>query len=137
MDAPAKAPGVPLSITDLRRQRARTLLLRVSLVVVLPTALAGIYYGLIATDQYESVSAITVESADVGGAGGLESLIGIVPGASAGKDAMAVREYILSRDVLARLNREHNFIAHFQSENADVLSRLAKDATFEEAYEYN
>lgn len=136
MDAPAKAPGLPLSITDLRRKRARSLVLRLTLAVVLPTAIAGVYYGAIASDQYESVSAITVESADSSATGGLESLMGIVPGASAGKDAMAVREYILSRDVLQRLDREHGYIAHFQSQDADALSRLAKDATFEEAYEY-
>src|SRR5258706_13661222 len=38
--------------------------------------------------------------------------------------------------MLARLDKEHAFIAHFKSQQHDVLSRLRESASFEEAYDY-
>ena len=38
--------------------------------------------------------------------------------------------------MLARLDKEHGFVAHYKSTSQDMLSRLSGDASFEEAYEY-
>lgn len=136
MDAPASPPNVPLSLKQLRKARARQLLKRLALFVGLPTAIATVYFGLIASDQFESISPVTVQSAEQQTSLGLESLIGVVPGAASSRDALTIREYILSREVLQRLDKEHSFIAHYRSKDADWFSRLGEDATFEDAYEY-
>lgn len=120
---------------DLRKERQRRTVLRLGLGVGLPTLLAAVYFGLIATPEYESISAFTVRSADGGGGMGLEFFIASVPGSSAGADAMLVQEYILSRDMLARLEAEHDFVAHYR-DHGDVVSRLWASSDAEERFEY-
>lgn len=120
---------------DLRKRRQRRTVLRLGVGVVLPTLLAIIYYGVIAAPQFESVSAFTVRSADGGGGMGLEFFIASVPGSSAGADAMLAQEYILSRDMLAKLESDNDFVAHYR-DHGDFVSRLAADADAEERFEY-
>jgi capsular polysaccharide transport system permease protein len=123
------------SARELRRARARRLLLRLSLFVALPTAVAGVYYAAVAADQFESYSLFTIHSAEVRPALALESLLTSVGGTNS-RDVLNVRDYVLSRDMLERLNKEHGFIAHYQAGSIDWISRLAHDASFEDAYEY-
>jgi capsular polysaccharide transport system permease protein len=52
------------------------------------------------------------------------------------RDTLAVRDFILSRDMLQLLEKEYHFRERFQSPSIDWISRLAADATFEDAYEY-
>jgi len=120
---------------DLRKARQRRTVLRLGLGVVLPTLLAMAYYALVAAPQYESVSAFTVRSADGGGGMGLEFFIASVPGSSAGADAMLAQEFILSRDMLAKVEAEHDFVAHYR-DHGDFVSRLAADADAEERFDY-
>lgn len=120
---------------DLRKIRQRRTALRLILGVGLPTLLAAVYFGVIAAPEYESISGFTVRSADGGGGMGLEFFIASVPGSSAGADAMLVQEYILSRDMLAKLEADHGFVAHYR-DHGDVLSRLSADADAEERFEY-
>ena len=136
MDAPADPPRVPLSLQQLRRNRARQLLRKLALWIGAPTLLATLYFGVLAADQYESVSPFIVQTAEQQPSFGLESLLGAVPGSGSSRDALAIREYVLSRDVLHKLDKEHGFIAHYQSSDADWVARLAADAAFEEAYDY-
>jgi capsular polysaccharide transport system permease protein len=119
-----------------RRARTRRLLRRLALFVVLPTTLAAVYYGLVATKQYESYALFTVQSSELRPALGVEGLLaGIATGAT-GHDALAIRDYVLSRDMLGRLDKEHAFIAHYKHPSHDFFSRMRASASFEEAYEY-
>ncbi len=120
---------------DLRKERQRRVIVRMLVGVVLPTLIAVVYYGVVAAPEYESLSAFTVRSADGGGGVGLELFIASVPGSSAGRDAILVQEFILSRDMLAKLEEEHGFVAHY-SEHGDFVSRLSADANFEERFAY-
>lgn len=136
-DAPALAParGTKAVARELRRARARRLGARLGVFVLLPTLAASAYYGLVATDQFESYSMFTIHSAETRPAMALESLLTVTSG-GAGRDALAVRDYVLSRDMLARLDKEHGFIAHYRDAKVDWLSRLPADASFEDVYEY-
>ncbi|MEM8699903.1 MAG: hypothetical protein AAGF44_12070, partial [Pseudomonadota bacterium] len=59
-------------------------------------------------------------------------------GAGNAQDAVAVEKFILSRDVLRRLEDEHGFIAHYKDPDFDYFHRLSADTSFEEAFElYN
>lgn len=121
----------------LRRKRRRRLAVRLGLYVLLPSALATTYYAGVASPQFESHATFTVQSSDQRpglGMGGL--LAGLAEGVGGGHDALVVRDYVLSRDMLARLNKERGFIAHYKSRSADFISRLSADASFEQAYEY-
>ncbi len=119
----------------MRRTRARRLLLRMIVCVGLPTLISIFYYGFWASDQYESVGSFTVESADGQVATGFEMLIGSLPTSRAARDILVVRDYILSRDMLAHLGAEHDWNAHFQDPHVDWWSRLSVGASSEDVYE--
>jgi len=120
-----------------RKERTRRLLLRLALFVVLPTALATAYYAFWASDQFESYSLFTVQSSELRPSLGMDGLLaGLAGGSGPGHDALAVRDYVLSRDMLARLDKEQGFIRHYKDPKHDFFSRLASDASFEDAYEY-
>jgi capsular polysaccharide transport system permease protein len=120
-----------------RRQRSRRLAQRFAAFVVLPTALAGAYYGLGASPQYESYAIFTVQSSELRPSLGMDGLLaGLASGGGAGHDALAVRDYVLSRDMLTRLDKAQAFIAHYKNSHNDFISRLGGDASFEEAFEY-
>lgn len=106
--------------------------------VALPTLFAVVYFGLLAADMYQSESKYTIQGSDMRSIGSLDSIIGALSssGGSSEYDARAVQEYILSRDVLRRLDREEGFIGHHQDPAIDWITRIPADATFEDAYEY-
>jgi capsular polysaccharide transport system permease protein len=120
---------------ELRKERGKKLLKRLGVFVILPTLLAAAYYGFVASPQYESFAMFTIHSAEMRPSGGIESLLSVATGGG-GRDVLAVRDYVLSRDMLARLDKEHGFTAHYRSPSVDWLSRLGADTSFEDAYQY-
>jgi capsular polysaccharide transport system permease protein len=123
--------------TAVRRQRSRRLAVRLGLYVLLPTAVATGYYTVWASSQYESFATFTVQSSELRPSLAMDGLLaGLASGGGAGRDALVVRDYVLSRDMLARLDKERGFIAHYKSRSADFFSRLSANASFEEAYAY-
>jgi len=135
---PSQAGSSKAHAQSLRRKRTWRLLKLVGTFVVVPTLLSGIYYGAFASDQFESYAQFTVQSSDSRPALGVEGiLVGLATGTSgAAHDALAIRDYVLSRDMLMRLDREHAFIAHFKDSQRDFVSRLRHDASFEESFDY-
>jgi capsular polysaccharide transport system permease protein len=131
----AAAHRTPTSSRDLRRARARRLLARFALWVGIPTLLGIGYYGCWASSQYESVAVVTVQSSE-GSVTGLDALSAILPPSGSGHDVLLVREYILSRAMLAVLVGEHGLADHYQRSGADWWSRLAHDASSEDIYDY-
>jgi capsular polysaccharide transport system permease protein len=127
--------GTRAHAREVRRARSRRLARRLGLFVVLPTLIAGIYYGLVASPQFESYAIVTVQSSEARPTFGMEGLLaGMASGT--GHDALAVRDYTLSRDMLSLLDARSGFVAHYKDPRQDFLSRLAASATFEDAYEY-
>ncbi|MEM7547121.1 MAG: hypothetical protein AAF367_16450 [Pseudomonadota bacterium] len=119
-----------------RRFRALGILVRFALFVLIPTAIVGWYYFEKATDMYEAESTLVFKSGSAAAASGGGFLSGILGGAGSPQDSVALQEYILSRDILRRLDAEHGWIAHFQSEDIDEIHRLKADATLDDAYSY-
>lgn len=120
----------------LRKKRSGRLLRSFGLFVVLPTTLAGVYYGGIASHQYESIASFSVQSSDARPMIGVEGLLAGLGTGGGRNDVLAVRDYVLSRDMLSRLDKEHGFIKHYKDKQKDWFSRLREGAGFEEAYEY-
>ena len=111
------------------------------LTVILPTALATVYFGLIATPRYVSEAEIVIEAEDsaatanilssmlssIGGVGGSGVAIG---------QAHLIAEYIRSAAILEQLQRDIDLAAMYSAPHADFLSRLPANATREEFLEY-
>lgn len=120
---------------DIARRRRRKLALlftRLSAFVFIPTILAGWYYFVIATPMYASHTEFLILQADGGGASGMG---GLLPSNYAtSQDSIAVQSYMLSKDAMLRLDKEHGFKAHFSSDKIDPIQRLAADASNEKAY---
>jgi capsular polysaccharide transport system permease protein len=120
-----------------RKKRSRKLVRRLAMFVLLPTTVATAYYAGVASEQFESYSSFTVQSSELRPALGMDGLLATLGSVSGvGHDALVVRDYVTSRDMLARLNREHGFIGHYKDGQQDFFSRLRADASFEDAYEY-
>ena len=100
----------------------------ISLLVILPWLLAAFYILFIKSPVYESTAKILIEkSEDNAQGGGLGLLLGgthVQP-----SENYLTKDYILSREMLAKVEKNLNIKAHFQSKKADFFSRLSKNAT--------
>lgn len=108
-------------------------------IVICPTILAAIYYGLIASDIYISEARYAIRTnSDTATIGLISSILpsSISGGSSANEDAQIVKEYSLSLSMLALLNEQLKIREHYSSHNADILSRFDEEASMEEFLKY-
>jgi len=108
--------------------------------VVVPTLLAAIYFGLIASDIYISESRFMVRSPQKPvSAGALGSLLQGSGLARTLDDQYAVQDFILSRDALKTLNDEMALDKKFRERRIDFVNRFAAidwDDSFEALLRY-
>jgi capsular polysaccharide transport system permease protein len=110
--------------------------------VFTPTLVAIIYFGLVASDVYISESSFVIRSSEQNAASsGLGSLISsAVSGfAAAPNDALAVSDFILSREALRELNEKFDLKGYFTESHIDFVQRLGFLGfydSFEHLYEY-
>ncbi len=110
------------------------------LTVVLPTLLATMYFGLLASDRYVSESRFIVRSSERSVQTGL--LGTLLQGTSLSRsldDTHAVHDYILSRDALRELNEKLRIAAAFRRRHIDFVNRfgaLSWDDSFEALHKY-
>lgn len=96
------------------------------LTVAVPTILATIYYGLIASDIYVSESRYIVRTQGKQVPTGLASLIAGQDGGGLSGNAMtAVAEYALSRDAMTALNEKNRLTEAFTRPEIDLFSQMA------------
>lgn len=111
------------------------------LVAVLPTILAVLYYGLIASDVYVSESRFVIKSPEQKRSQ-LSTLANLVQttGLSAGQEQTnEVLTYVRSRDALIALEKNTSARDKFSSADADFLSRFPQpfaDGSFESLFKY-
>lgn len=111
------------------------------LFVVLPTLIATLYYGLIASDIYISESRFVIKSPDQK-RGQISTLANLVQttGLSGGQEQTnEVLTYVRSRDALKALENTINVQDRFANPNADFLSRFPSplsDNSFESLFQY-
>lgn len=135
--APARPPTAPSRGLLGRLAGINRLFL---ITVVVPTLLAAIYYGLIASDIYVSESRFMVRSPSKPfQAGALGSLL---QGSGLSRnldDQHSVHDYILSRDALKELNDEMALDKKFRERHIDFVNRFAAldwDDSFEGLLKY-
>ncbi|QWT16919.1 capsule biosynthesis protein (plasmid) [Sphingobium xenophagum] len=111
------------------------------LAVVLPTLLAALYYGLIASDIYISESRFVIKSPDQkrGQTSTLANLVQTT-GLSGGQEQTnEVLTYVRSRDALKALQKAVDIRGKFSTSQADILSRFPQpfsDSSFESLFKY-
>ena len=120
-----------------RRRKGGKLLLRLMIFVLIPTLFVAVYLWNFATPLFVSHTVFTVQSAEGGVSGGGGGLLSrFLGGAAGGNDPVAVQSFILSRDVLERLDADEDFIAHFQDPEIDRRNRIEADTSFEDAFDH-
>jgi len=108
-------------------------------VVVIPTALAAWYYGLIAHSVYVSESQFVVRAQQQPQASGLGSLLQGTGLSQTSSDIYSVQNFLLSRDALRKLEEEFHLRRSFGSPTIDRLSRFPApggDDSFEALLRY-
>ena len=106
--------------------------------VVVPTVLATLYFGVIASDIYVSESRFVVRSPQrQSQSGSLSALLQGTGFSRAQDDTYPVIDYIESRDALRELNRD-NYILDAYGNHGDMLSRFLRrfDDSFESLWKY-
>lgn len=110
------------------------------LVVVLPTVLATVYFGFLASDVYVSESQFVVKSPDKPSVGGLGILLKSSGFSNAGGDEVyAAENYVGSRDALRELNRDGSVVRAFSRPDTSVFDRFnsfGTNGTFEDLYRF-
>lgn len=111
------------------------------LFVVLPTALATLYYGVIAADVYVSESRFVIKAPErqQTGSGALGDLLQTTGLGSGAEQASEVTDYLRSRDALSDLTERMDVRGIFGSQEADFLTRfplIYQNDSFENLFDY-
>ena len=109
------------------------------LCVALPTAMAIVYFGLVASDVYISESRFVVRSPQKPTVSGLGALLQGVGFSKAQDDSYTVHDYVLSRDALKEIDNKLGVAKAYSSSNVDIFNRFGAvdfDNSFEALYKY-
>ena len=107
--------------------------------VVIPTLLATLYFGLLASDVYVSQSQFVVRSTDKPAATGLGTLLKSVGFSNAGDEIFATQDYVQSRDALRALNANGSVERAFAKPGVSIFDRFngfGWEGSFEDLYDY-
>ena len=92
--------------------------------VVLPMAIASIYFFFIASDQFTSEARFIVRSTSGANSGGLTSLMQGQKLSRAADETYAVNEYMVSRDAVDALVKDANLRGVLSRDEADIFNRF-------------
>lgn len=110
------------------------------LMVVLPTAIAIIYYGFMATDVYVSESRFVVRTPERQATTALGMILGGAGFARADNESFAIQNYVLSRDAATKLDQTLGIKAAYSDPAIDIISRFPGlewwDDSFENFHSY-
>lgn len=114
-----------------RRRKLTFLFARLCAFVLLPTALAYVYFAYFATPSFATKSEFVVQQAESQAQGA-----GMLGGTSlaTSQDSIMVQDFLTSREAMLRLDAEHGYREHFSAPSIDELQRLPADATNEALY---
>lgn len=119
---PETASAVGRARAYVSRHYGRSLFIAV---FVLPTVLAAIFYGLVASDRYVSESRFIVRSVNKPAAEGVSAYLRDFGIARANDDAYAIQEYLSSRDAMDAVMRKVDLRAVYTRPEADILTRYS------------
>ncbi|WP_239007366.1 chain-length determining protein [Burkholderia diffusa] len=106
--------------------------------IIIGAVLSVPYWLLIASDRYVSEATVIIQRTDQvdGAVAGLPAIVAGVGGPNSG-DQLLLREYLLSTDMLKKLDASLDLRSHFSSHGRDPISRMwFKNAPDEWFYKY-
>lgn len=109
------------------------------LTVVVPTAIATLYFGLFSSDVYLSESRFIVRSPERAPTTGIGALLRTAGWSNAGTEVYVARDYVLSRDALNFLNRDGSVAEAFSNPKISIFDRfnpLGWSGSMESLYKY-
>ena len=109
------------------------------LVVLVPTTVAALYFGFLASDIYVSESRFVVRSPEKQTSSALGMVLGAGGIATSGDKSYAVVEYVRSRDALQAANRDGKVQAAYARRDVSTFDRfggLLRGKTFGHFYAY-
>lgn len=124
--------------SPLRKARGRVSPLFV-LTVLIPTVMAALYYGLLASDVYLSESSFVVRSPDKPSAGGFGFLLKSAGFSNSSDEVFAAQDFIRSRDALRAINRTNDFRTSYTAPDISIFDRFdptGQRGSFEDLYRY-
>jgi len=108
--------------------------------VIVPTLLACLYFGVIASDVYISESRFVVRNPERATQTGLGALLQGTGFSRSQDDTYAVHDFVLSRDALRELDSKLKLREAFGNEEIDPINRFPGlrrwDTSFEALYDY-
>jgi len=129
-------PAVRPSAPGRRRKRNGGLLGAFAMVVLAPTLLAAIYFGLIASPLYVSEAHVTIRSTKQQSTSVIEAVVTQGAGVNLATETELVADYLRSRDLLNRIENQVGFRERYATYKADFFSRLEPGASREEAHKF-
>jgi capsular polysaccharide transport system permease protein len=106
--------------------------------VIVPLALAIIYYAFFAVDRFVSSAQVVVRQEGNNSAAALPGLSTLLTGANPAsrEETLYLREYITSNDMMQLLEERLKWVEHYQEQRSDVFFWLPKDAPREELLQF-
>lgn len=108
-------------------------------VVIFPTALSLLYFGIFASDVYISESRFVVRSPEKPATTGIGVILKTAGFANAGDEVYAAKDYLVSRDALRDLNRGDAFAKAYANPTISIFDRFNASGlagSFEDLYRY-
>lgn len=103
---------------------------------VIPMGLGTAYYAKYASDQYESIAHFTIEKNGKLQSDPLGALTGLPGSVSSTRDALIIKDFIESREVIERTRDDFDINKLYARADKDWLSRLEENASIEDIVEY-
>lgn len=114
---------------------ARPYLLSAMLIVVLPSLVAAIYFGWIASPVYQAEARFAVRAGAVSGIDAFTSAAG-VPSINQVQDSLIVANFIQSQAAVEGLEQRVGLRNRFNRPDTDYFSRLNRDAPIEDVVSF-
>lgn len=103
---------------------------------LIPLGTGSWYYYEHASKQYESYAHFTIEENGKANVDPLGALTGLAGPVSSTRDALIIKDFIESREVIEQIKHKIDVKKLYAREDKDWLSRLEQDASIEDIVEY-
>lgn len=108
------------------RQRLSDIRMQFLAIVVAPTLIAALYYGVIASPQYVSHAEYIVRGVELHQSVGIASLLHTLGISRAADDTSAIESFMKSRDAIAQLDQRVDLRSIWGRPGADFLARFPR-----------
>ncbi len=114
----------------------KAVLKSISVIVGLPTLVALLYFGFLATDLFVAESRFSVRESSSEAGSSLTSILAAPVISGGNQNSIIVADYIRSHEIVSQLNERLDLAGHYSDKKIDFFARLKSSPTKEELHEY-